>query len=167
MINVSEEIKEAYDVSTTQIDKIILDNQEYRITNVEYYDDVYEEGNIFGTAIAKCLEFEIENTVNLESKEIEYLTGINVNGVIQWLSLGNFIIQDVESNDTTNITKVTAMDYMLKTNIPYKSSLNYGDRTVTLLDVLQEVCNNSGVMFGSCSNYTFQSFSHLSNTPFE
>lgn len=143
MINVDEKIKQAYDVSTTQIDKIILDEQEYRITNVEYYDDCYEEGNIFGTAIARCLEFEIENSINLEKKEVEYLTGIVINRETSWISLGNFIIQDVEPNDTTNIAKVTAMDYMLKTNIEYKTNLNYDSNEVTLLQVLEEVCANS------------------------
>ena len=145
MIDVSDEIKQAYDVSTTQVDKIILNEQEYRITNIEFYDDVYKDGNIFGTAIAKCLEFEIENTVDLEGQEIEYQTGIIVNGVTQWISLGNFIIQDIEPNDTTNIVRVFAMDYMLKSNIPYQSNLNYGDGTVTLLDVLQESCDNCGL----------------------
>ena len=143
MINVLDTVKQAYDTSTTQIDKIILDEKEYRITNVEYYDDCYEEGNIFGTAIARCLEFEIENTVNLEKKEVEYLTGIVINGTTKWISLGNFIVQDVEPNDTTNIVKVTAMDYMLKTNIEYKTNLNYNSNEVTLLQVLQEVCINS------------------------
>lgn len=157
MIDVSDEIKQAYDVSTTQIDKIIVNEQEYRISNVEYYDDVYSEGNIFGTAIAKCLEFEIENVVNLEGQEVEYQTGIIIDGVTQWISLGNFIIQDVEPNDTTKIAKVTAMDYMLKTNILYESALNYGDGTVTLLDVLQEVCTNSEITLATMefANSTF------------
>ena len=145
MINVSNEIKQAYDVSTTQVDKIILKNQEYRITNVEFYDDVYNEGNIFGTAIGKCLEFEIENIVDLEGQEVEYQTGIVVNGITKWIHLGNFIIQDIEPNDTTNIVKVFAMDYMLKSNSIYQSNLNYGDGTVTLLDVLQEACTNCGL----------------------
>ncbi len=157
MINVLDTIKQAYENSTTQIDKIILDDQEYRISNVEYYDDVYEDGNIFGTAIAKGLEFEIQNTVELEGKEIEYQTGIIVNGITQWISLGRFIIQTIEPNDTTNINKVTAMDYMLKTNIPYVSTLNYSDGTVTLLDVLQEVCINSGITLATM-NFTNSSF---------
>lgn len=149
MINISNEIKQAYDKSTTQIDKIIVDNQEYMITNVEYYDDTYEEGNIFGTAIARCLDFEIENTVDLENKEIEYETGILVNGNIQWINLGNFIVESIEPNDTTNINKVTSMDYMLKTNIPYESNLDYSGGQVRLVDVLQEVCTNSGLQLAT------------------
>ena len=69
MINVLDTLKQAYETSTTQIDKIIVDDKEYRINKVEYYDDVYKEGNIFGTAIARCLDFEIENIVDLEGKE--------------------------------------------------------------------------------------------------
>ena len=143
MININDEIKQVYDLSTTQTDKIILNNQEYKISNVEFYDDVYKDGNIFGTAIGKCLDFEIENSVNLEGQEIEYQTGIVANGVTHWISLGNFIVYDIEPNDTTNMAKVSTMDYMLKTNVNYVSKLNYGDGTVKLLDVLQEVCNNS------------------------
>lgn len=146
MINVIDSVKEAYDKSTTQIDKILVNGNEYRISNVEYYDDVYSDGNIFGTAIAKCLEFEIENTIDLEKTEIEYFTGIVLNdGTIQWINLGNFIVQTVEPNDTTNINKVTAMDYMIKSNIPYTSNLEYSNGEVTLLQVLQEVCTNSGI----------------------
>lgn len=143
MINVSSEIKQAYDVSNTQIDKIILDGQEYRISNVQYSDDCYNEGNIFGTAIAKNLEFEIENSVNLEGKEFEYLTGIKIGKSFNWVNLGKFITYEVESNDTTNIAKISAMDYMLKSNIPYISNLDYESSTVTLLDVLKEACANS------------------------
>lgn len=157
MIDVLDTIKQAYDESTTQVDKIVFNGQEHRISNVQYYDDVYEEGNIFGTVIAKGLDFEIENTMDLEGQEIEYLTGIMVDGITQWISLGNFIIQDVQPNDTTNIVKVTAMDYMLKTNIPYVSELNYADGTVTLTDVLQEVCTKSGLTLATTSftNSTF------------
>lgn len=157
MINILDTLKQAYDVSTTQIDKIIVDNKEYPITNVEYYDDTYENGNIFGTAIARCLDFEIENIVNLEGKEVEYQTGVKVNNVTQWISLGKFIVQAVEPNDTTNIAKINAMDYMLKTNIAYESTLNYSDGTVTLLDVLQEVCTKSGLTLATLNfpNSTF------------
>lgn len=149
MISVTDDIKKAYDESTTQVDKIVLDGQEYRITNVEYYDDCYEEGNIFGTAIARCLEFEIENSVNLEGKEVQYYTGVIIDGIVKWIDLGNFIVQSVEPNDTTNINKVTAMDYMLKTNVEYISNLNYNSQTITLLNVLDEACNNAGLILAT------------------
>ena len=149
MIKVTDTIKKAYDTSTTQCDKIILDNIEYAIINVQYSDDCYNEGNIFGTAIARTLQFEIENNINLEGKEFEYLTGIKIGNNVEWISLGNFIVESVEPNDTTNINTVNAMDYMLKSNIEYVSSLNYESGVTTLLQVLQEACTNAGLVLGT------------------
>lgn len=146
MINVIDSVKQAYEKSTTQIDKIVLNGNSYRISNVQYDDDVYSDGNIFGTAIARALEFEIHNSIELEKTEVEYHTGIVLNnGTIHWINLGNFIIQNIEPNDTTETNKVTAMDYMLKSNTQYVTKLNYSSGKVTLLQVLQEACINSNL----------------------
>ena len=149
MINVTDTIKKAYDTSTTQCDKIVIDNIEYSINNVQYLDDCYNEGNIFGTAIARTLQFEIENNVNLEGKEFEYLTGIKIGNNIEWISLGNFIVESVEPNDTTNVNIVNAMDYMLKSNIEYVSLLDYSSGEITVLQVLQETCTNAGLVLAT------------------
>ena len=59
MISVSEEIKEAYNKSTIQVDRIKINNNYYAITNVVYSDDCYDEGNVFGTAMGRILTFDI------------------------------------------------------------------------------------------------------------
>lgn len=145
MINVTDTIKEAYSKSTIQYDKIVLDDKEYAINNVELDDDCYEEGNIFGTAIAKSLSFEIDSFVNLEGKEFKYYTGIKTTAGIEWIDLGTYITQDVEINDTTRIATINAMDYMLKTNIEYTSDLQYSNNNITLGQVAQEACNKAGI----------------------
>ena len=145
MINVTDTIKEAYLKSTTQYDKIVLDDEEYVINNVELDDDCYEEGNIFGTAIAKALSFEIDSSVDLEGKEFKYYTGIKTTVGIEWIDLGTFITQDVEINDTTRIATINAIDYMLKTNIEYTTDLQYSNNNITLGQVAQEACNNAGL----------------------
>lgn len=147
MIKVNDEIKNAYNSSTTQVDKIVVEGNEYRITNVVYSDDCYLDGNIFGTAIARTLEFDIENNIDLEKKEVEYWTGVYVNGSIEWFCLGKFIVDDVEPNDISEISKVRAMDYMLKASTVYETHLNYG--YVTILDVIKEVCTNCGLKLGT------------------
>jgi hypothetical protein len=96
MIDLSDEIRKSYEESTTQYDKIKIGNKEYPISNVQYCDDCYDDGNIFGTAIARTLDFEIENIVDLENKEFEYFTGIKVENSVHWISLGNFITIDEE-----------------------------------------------------------------------
>ena len=145
MINVTDTIKEACSKSTTQYDKIVLDNKEYAINNVELDDDCYENGNIFGTAIAKALSFEIDSSVDLEGKEFKYYTGIKTSVGIEWIDLGTYITQDVEPNDTTKINIVNAVDYMLKTNIEYTSDLQYSNNNITLGQVAQEACNKAGI----------------------
>lgn len=145
MINVTDTIKEAYSKSTTQYDKIVLADEEYAINNVELDDDCYEEGNIFGTAIAKALSFEIDSSVDLEGKEFKYYTGIKTTAGIEWIDLGTYITQDVEVNDTTRIATINAMDYMLKTNVEYTSDLQYSNNNITLGQVAQEACNKAGI----------------------
>lgn len=157
MINVTDTIKEAYSKSTTQYDKIVLDDEEYAINNVELDDDCYEEGNIFGTAIAKALSFEIDSSVDLEGKEFKYFTGIKTTAGIEWIDLGTYITQDVEINDTTRIATINAMDYMLKTNIEYTSNLQYSNNNITLGQVAQEACNKAGLTLATTDfpNVTF------------
>ncbi len=149
MISVTDTIKEAYSKSTTQYDKIVINKKEYAINNVELDDDCYEEGNIFGTAIAKALSFEIDSSVDLEGKEFKYYTGIKTVAGIEWINLGTYITQDVEPNDTTKINTVNAMDYMLKTNIEYITELQYSNNNVTLGQVAQEACNKAGIILAT------------------
>ena len=144
MIDLSDEIRKAYDKSTIQYDKIKIGDKEFPISNVQY-DDCYDEGNIFGTAIARTLDFEIENIVDLEKKEFEYFTGIRVEDTVHYISLGKFITTDVEPGDTTLINKVSSMDYMLKANIQYETKLDYSSKKVTILDVLEEASSNAGL----------------------
>lgn len=157
MINVTETIKDAYSKSTTQYDKIVLNNEEYAVNNVELDDDCYENGNIFGTAIAKALSFEIDSSVDLEGKEFKYYTGIKTTAGIEWINLGTYITQDVTPNDTTKINTVNAIDYMLKTNIEYNTELNYTGEQITLLQVAQEACSKAGLVLATTNfpNFNF------------
>ena len=145
MINVTDTIKQAYEQSTTQYDKIVLDDKEYVISNADYGDDCYDKGNIFGTAIARSLDFEIDSSIDLEKKEFKYLTGIKTSVGIEWIDLGTFITQTIDPNETTGINKVNAMDYMLKSNVTYKSNLDYSSNNITMLQVLQEACQQAGL----------------------
>ena len=149
MINVSDTIKNGYNQSTTQIDRIKLNGEYYFIKNVSYKDDCYNEGNVFGTAIARTITFDIDSSVALEKKEFQYETGIILNGSPFYINLGNFIVTDTQEGDTTEITKVTALDYMIKTNTQYTTNLNFSQATV--LDVLQEVCTNCGLTLATTS----------------
>ena len=130
----------------TQADKILLGSREYNITNVRLIKDCFEDGNIVGTAVAKKLTFEIDADVEMENQEFSYLCGFMIDREMVYTSLGTFISIDVERGDTTKLTSVTALDTMLRFNIPYVSQLDYdGEKKPTLLQVLEECCQLCGV----------------------
>lgn len=145
MIDVSNQIKNAYYKDTIQYDKIKTGSKEYRVNKVIYTDDCYEDGNIFGTAIARTLEFEIENSVDFEKKEVEYFTGIEIDKQVHYIDLGKFIVTDIQPDDTTGINKVSCIDYMLKFNIPFQTDLDFKSNKVTTLQLMQEGCKKCGV----------------------
>lgn len=108
-------------------------------------DDCYEDGNIIGTFIFKELQFEADNIKIFKNKEFEYYK--EVDGISQ--KIGTFITTEVNDNDTKGTVKVTAMDYGLKTQKLYESSLNYQSGNITLLDVYNEACLLAGIIAGN------------------
>lgn len=125
---------------------VILDNQQIKVKG-ELKDDCYQDGNFIGTFIFKELKFEASNEYNFKKKEIQYhkvIDGVDVN-------YGNFIVTEIKDNDTNKIAQVVAMDYGLKTQIKYKSSLNYSSGNITLLNVWNECCTLSNLESGITS----------------
>ena len=111
------------------------------------YDDCYKDGNFIGTFIMKRIELTY-NDSNLEfkNKEFDAYKEYKVDdGTWESIHYGTFIVQSVEESDTKEEIKVTAYDYTLKFANPYVSELDYSSGTITLLQVLQEVCTKCGV----------------------
>ena len=107
-------------------------------------DDCYENGNFIGTFIFKTLSFETDSQYNFKQKEFEYYKVVNGESI----KIGTFITTELEINDTTELVKVVAMDYGLKTQIEYISQLDYESDEITLLDVWNEACQLSGLESG-------------------
>ena len=110
----------------------------------ELNDDCYENGNFIGTFIFKSIKFETDSTYDFKDKEFEYYKSVNGESI----KIGTFITTEVEINDTTEIVRVVGMDYGLKTQVEYTSSLNYDSGEVTLKDVWDECCTLSGLTSG-------------------
>ena len=107
-------------------------------------DDCYENGNFIGTFIFKTIKFETDATYDFKNKEFEYYKKVGNESI----KIGTFITTEVEINDTNEIVKVVGMDYGLKTQIEYTSSLDYSSGEITLLDVWNECCTLSGLTSG-------------------
>lgn len=110
-------------------------------------DDCYENGNFIGTFIFKQIKFETDAKYNFKNREFEYYKVVDGESI----KIGTFITTEISINDTTNIVSVVGMDYGLKTQIEYTSTLNYESGNVTMLDVWNEACTLSGLQSGVTS----------------
>lgn len=127
-----------------QADYIKISGQTYPIMQAALYKDCYANGNIIGTAIAKQLVFTIDASAPIDGATFEHFCGLGTDNVT-YRSTGTYIVIDLEQSDTNGYSKVTAVDYMLRFNTTYASTLDYASGNVTLLDVLRECCEDCGV----------------------
>ena len=117
------------------------------------YDDCYKDGNFIGTFVIKRLELSYEDK-DLEFKQKEFNAYKEYkldDGSWESIDYGTFIVQSVEESDTKEEIKVTAYDYGLKFANPYITELNYSSGSVTLKDVIEEVCNKCNVELATLS----------------
>lgn len=122
---------------------IIIDNKKIPVKAV-LKDDCYNNGNFIGTFIFKEISFEVENNIDFKRKEFEYYKVVNGEAI----KFGTFITTEITDNDTTELVKVVGMDFGLKTQVEYMSSLDYSSGLITLLDVWNECCELSGLISG-------------------
>lgn len=122
---------------------IIIDNKKIPVKAV-LKDDCYHNGNFIGTFIFKEISFEVENNIDFKQKEFEYYKVVNG----ETIKFGTFITTEITDNDTTELVKVVGMDFGLKTQVEYMSSLDYSSGLITLLDVWNECCELSGLTSG-------------------
>ena len=111
------------------------------------YDDCYKDGNFIGTFILKRIEFTYNDSdLEFKNKEFNAYKEYKLdNGTWESIDYGIFVVTNVDPSDTKEEIKVTAYDYGLKFANTYKTDLDYASGTITLFQVLQEVCQKVGV----------------------
>lgn len=131
------------DKSLTLSEFIVLNGVSIPIKAV-LKDDCYQNGNFVGNFIFKTINFECDNTYDFKNKEFEYYKVVNGESI----KMGTFITTEVQDDDSTELVKVIGMDYGLKTQVEYNSTLDYTTGNITLLDVWNECCSLSGLQSG-------------------
>ena len=119
---------------------IIIDNKKVDIKG-NLSDTAYKDTTFFGKFNLKLLKFETENDIDYKQKEFVYYKEIDG----EPLKIGTFIVTDVKDSDTFENVNITAYDYGLKFANPYKTSLNYNSKKITMMDVVKEICNNLNI----------------------
>lgn len=157
---ITEEIKQAVINNAEKAYIEVLDTGEiFDETNylqeVKLNDERYVEGRGFiGSVIAKELTGKLINNnddfYNLENKEIKYYDGpIMDNGSEKYFDYGTFIVQKPENDNVKDDTSFTAFDYMIKFNKKFEDRLDYSTGTVTILELLEDICDQADVVLGT------------------
>lgn len=152
MVNISSDLELTLrDTNVTERDYIIIDGERMYLW-FDLYDDCYKDGNIVQNFIMKRLEFDYFDTYEFKEKEFTAHKEFQLpDGSWEAINYGTFIVAEVTESDTKESVKVVAYDYALKFGTDYVSILDYDGGTVTMLDVLQEACDNAGVTLATTS----------------
>lgn len=152
MVSVSDDLKLALKQDgVVERDYIIIDDTQIYLW-FDLYDDCYKDGNIVQNFIMKRIEFEYANSYDFKEKEFKAYKEFQLPDE-SWesISFGTFIVTEVTESDTKETVKIVAYDYALKFATDYVTILDYDSDTVTMLDVLEEACDNVGVTLATTS----------------
>jgi hypothetical protein len=152
VVNISTELTTALKSDVvTERDYIIIDGERLYLW-FDLYDDCYKDGNIVQNFIMKRIEFEYPDFYEFKRKEFKAYKEFKLyDGSWESICYGTFVVTEVNESDTKESVKVVAYDYGLIFANPYVTSLDYTLGTITMLDVLQEVCTACGVTLATTS----------------
>lgn len=131
--------------SRVTVNNVVYDDLDVVSFNLDeelFLDDSFR----IGTASMSSIELMIKYSQRalesfIEDEEMEIEVGVEISdGVFEFVSLGYFVIEDVEKNDF-DIT-IYANDRMVKTEKDYYSNLTY---PTTLKKIVEEICENTGL----------------------
>lgn len=137
---VNDSIKNSLKQPTTQRKgRILVNDKYYEVFNVEYYADVYNEGNVVGNAIASQLDFDLPYMAKFDT--FKYFDGVWNGTDYEYVDMGTFTVFDEKDEDEFN-KHITAFDNLIKFNAPF---IDNGDYPKTLFQELQNICEQAGV----------------------
>ena len=161
-------------LSLTPKFKIVVDGVEYLSNVIKSFPKISHSNTKFiGGFPTKTLNMEIydlENTLDLENKEIEVYKGLVIKNTIEYVKQGVFIAKS--DNITTNISSKTislsnVQDRTQLLNDKYESSLDWSTNH-TGLEIVQEICTKKGITLASdtfnFANYSFKQPNFPENT---
>ena len=158
MKTVSQEYKaEAKSYARTQLAKFIIKDTN-TVIDGEYIvsgfmqEFSFADDKIVGNTPAKNLEITVMNfdSIDYSGKELEFYTGLRVNGEEQYIKHGTFIVDSVEEDVAKKETKIKALDYMIKANSIFIDSLDWNVNR-TLKEYANEVCSYCGLTLHNSS----------------
>lgn len=145
--------------------EMIIDESNY-LKNVKLEELRYvpDEGFIGGTVAKRVTgNFNnIDNSFSIQDREFELYLGVDLeDGSTEYIKYGTFIVQKPEDNQVNDNTSFTALDYMVKFNLPWEVRVQFPCKLRKLfLDLIDQVGIKTNV-----EHFTNEDFI-VSNNPF-
>ncbi len=132
-------------------DNIDIIGEDYggQLVDFTIEDNCYVKDTFVGTTVAKKITVNIlnpDNSINLENKTIEAFVGIKINGKLEEIPYGSYIIEKPDNEEVIQKTSFTGYDYMIKFNVPYKDASTY---PIKLSELFKNVCSQVGLEAGN------------------
>ena len=112
-----------------------------------YFDSA---NSLLGTSM-KCLEIEMETlipvTIDAEITNLKF--GVKSSGEYEYINYGTYIVNKYEWDIESNSTTLLCYDKMIQSMIPYDLSIDYSNGDITILDLLQRICERLGWALGT------------------
>ena len=150
-VTLTDELKNAFVRNITKAyivrirDNFIINQDNYlKDFKFEELRFVPDNGFIGGTVARRLtLNFNnVDNQFNIQDEDLELHLGVEYNGNDYYINYGNFIVQKPETENTTDNTTATALDYMCLFNAIYNDEVTY---PCTLGELAENVCNQVGL----------------------
>lgn len=129
--------------------KTVVSNTDL-LSEIGNEENIYTNGTLIGSCNSKILNTSFLGEVNI-SDELESFVGIKYeDNSTEFYSLGNYKVIEKKYLNTTNKTDIKAFDELNKLNEKYTCEIT--DWTsITLKDVLLDLCNTLGWSLGTTS----------------
>ena len=156
MKSVNKNFKESINANGKQI------TSSFELLGVPYTDDLIVKINpyfdsvnsLLGTSM-KCLEIEMQGIIPvvIDAKLTNLKFGVKDSGEYEYINFGTFIVNKYEWDIETNSTSLLCYDKMVESMIPYDLGIDYSNGDVTILNLLQKICDRLGWTLGT-TNFT-------------
>ena len=112
-----------------------------------YFDSA---SSLLGTCM-KCVEIELQGLIPvMVDSEINNLKfGVKSSGEYNYINFGTYIVNKYEWDIENMSTTLLCYDKMVQSMIPYNLTIDYSNGDITILTLLQKICDGLGWTLGT------------------
>ena len=111
----------------------------------------FDSANSLLGSTMKCLEIEMQGLIPvvIDAEITNLKFGVKSDRGYDYINFGTYIVNKYEWDIESNSTTLLCYDKMVESMIPYDLGIDYSNGDVTILDLLQSICDRFGWELGT------------------